>query len=75
MIIKEDFRLINSLFFNSFVVFFLSVLTSSLGILVDGIVVGRAMSSEAIAVFGLISPLNFAVALIGFILRDRKSVV
>ena len=73
MIIKEDFRLINSLFFNSFVVFFLSVLTSSLGILVDGIVVGRAMSSEAIAVFGLISPLNFAIALIGFILSSGLS--
>ena len=73
MIIKEDFRLINSLFFNSFIVFFLSVLTSSLGILVDGIVVGRAMSSEAIAVFGLISPLNFAIALIGFILSSGLS--
>lgn len=73
MIIREDFRLINSLFFNSFVVFFLSVLTASLGILVDGIVVGRAMTPDAIAVFGLIGPLNFAIAFIGFVLSSGLS--
>ncbi len=41
------------------------MLTSSLGSLVDGLVIGNTMKTNAVAAFGLINPLNFIFAIIG----------
>ncbi len=60
----------SQLFFSSFMVFFLSTLTSSLGMIVDGIVIGNTMNVQAVAAYGLITPLNFTFALIGSMLNS-----
>ena len=64
---KED-KLIRDLLLNSFGAFFLSMLTSSLGTLVDGLVIGNVMDTQCVAAFGLVNPLNFIFAIIGSIL-------
>ena len=63
----------SKLFFSSFMVFFLSTLTSSLGMIVDGIVIGNTMNVQAVAAYGLISPLNFIFALIGSLLNSGST--
>ena len=63
----------SKLFFSSFIVFFLSTLTSSLGMIVDGIVIGNTMNVQAVAAYGLISPLNFIFALIGSMLNSGST--
>ncbi len=65
---KND--LIGKLFFTSLSVFFLSTLTSTLGSLVDGIVIGNTMNTNSIAAYGLVTPLSFAFALIGSVLNS-----
>ena len=65
---KND--LIGKLFFSSLSVFFLSTLTSTLGSLVDGIVIGNTMNTNSIAAYGLVTPLSFAFALIGSVLNS-----
>ncbi|MBP5750823.1 MAG: hypothetical protein J6X24_08545, partial [Firmicutes bacterium] len=69
---KED-KLIRDLLLNSFGAFFLSMLTSSLGTLVDGLVIGNVMDTQCVAAFGLVNPLNFIFALIGSILGSGMS--
>ncbi len=46
------------------------MLTSSLGSLVDGLVIGNTMKTNAVAAFGLINPLNFIFAIIGSVLNS-----
>lgn len=60
----------SQLFFKSFSVFFFSTLTSSLGMIVDGLVIGNTMNVSSVASYGLISPMNYAFALIGSLLNS-----
>ncbi|MBR5641104.1 MAG: ATP-binding protein [Firmicutes bacterium] len=69
---KED-KLIRDLLLNSFGAFFLSMLTSSLGTLVDGLVIGNVMDTQCVAAFGLVNPLNFIFAITGSILGSGMS--
>ena len=64
---KED-KLIRRLFLSSLFVFFLSNLTSSLGSIVDGLVIGNNMNTDSLAAFSIISPLGYVFAIIGSIL-------
>ncbi len=67
---SKETKLIGKLFYSSFSVFFLSTLTVSLGSLVDGIVIGNTMHTGSIAAYGLVTPLNFAFAIIGSVLNS-----
>ncbi len=58
------------LFLKSFSVFFFSTLTSSLGMIVDGLVIGNTMNTASVAAYGLISPMNYAFALAGSLLNS-----
>ncbi len=58
------------LFLKSFGVFFFSTLTSSLGTIVDGLVIGNTMNTASVAAYGLISPMNYAFALTGSLLNS-----
>ena len=49
------------------------MLTSSLGSLVDGLVIGNTMKTNAVAAFGLINPLNFIFAIIGSVLNSGST--
>ena len=69
---KED-KLIGDLLLHSFAAFFLSMLTASLGTLVDGLVIGNVMDTQCIAAFGLVNPLNFIFAVIGSVLGSGMS--
>lgn len=71
--LKNEEKLITNLFLSSFAAFFLSMLTSSLGSLVDGLIIGNTMNTQCIAAFGLINPLNFTFALIGSVLNSGLS--
>ena len=46
------------------------MLTFSLGSLVDGLVIGNTMKTNAVAAFGLINPLNFIFAIIVSVLNS-----
>ena len=70
---KSGNKLIRYLFICSFSTFFLSMLTSSLGSLVDGLVIGNTMKTNAVAAFGLINPLNFIFAIIGSVLNSGST--
>lgn len=72
MIRKEE-KLIEKVFLSSLAAFSLSMLTSSLGSLVDGLIIGNTMDTQCIAAFGLINPLNITFALIGSILDSGMS--
>ncbi|MBR6966259.1 MAG: hypothetical protein IKH81_04175 [Clostridia bacterium] len=67
---KSGNKLIRYLFICSFSTFFLSMLTFSLGSLVDGLVIGNTMKTNAVAAFGLINPLNFIFAIIVSVLNS-----
>jgi Na+-driven multidrug efflux pump len=67
---NREYKLIWKLFFSSFSVFFLSTLTSTLGSLVDGVVIGNTMNTNSVAAYGLVTPLSFAFALIGSVLNS-----
>ena len=69
---KED-KLIRDLLLSSFGAFFLSMLTSSLGTLVDGLVIGNVMDTQCVAAFGLVNPLNFIFAVTGSVLGSGMS--
>ena len=71
--IKKEEKLIEKLFLSSLAAFSLSMLTASLGSLVDGLIIGNTMDTKCIAAFGLINPLNFTFALIGSILDSGMS--
>ena len=71
--LKKEEKLITNLFINSLGAFFLSMLTSSLGSLVDGLIIGNTMNTQCVAAFGLINPLNYTFALIGSILSSGLS--
>ncbi len=69
--IMAYFRGLDSrLFMKSFGVFFFSTLTSSLGNIVDGLVIGNTMNMASVAAYGLISPMNYAFALVGSLLNS-----
>ena len=70
---RKEEKLIRNLFLNSFAAFFLSMLTTSLGSVVDGLVIGNTMDTQCIAAFGLINPLNFTFALLGSVLGSGLS--
>ena len=67
---NREYKLIWKLFFSSLSVFFLSTLTSTLGSLVDGVVIGNTMNTNSVAAYGLVTPLSFAFALIGSVLNS-----
>ena len=71
--VKKEEKLIEKLFLSSLAAFSLSMLTASLGSLVDGLIIGNTMDTHCVAAFGLISPLNFTFALIGSILDSGMS--
>ena len=66
---NED-KLIRNLFLESLLTFFLSMLTTSLGTLVDGLVIGNTMTTGSVAAFQIINPLNFMFAIIGSVLNS-----
>lgn len=69
---NED-KLIRRVFLGSLGAFFLSMLTASLGSLVDGLVIGNTMDTESVAAFQIINPLNFAFAIIGSVLNSGST--
>lgn len=69
---KED-KLIHNLFLYSLGTFFLSMLTASLGSIVDGLVIGNTMKTHTVAAFSLINPLNFVFAIIGSVLNSGSA--
>ena len=67
---NRSYHMDRQLFFGSFIVFFLSIMTSSIGMVVDGIVIGNTMDVYSLAAYDLIYPLNFAFAIIGSLLNS-----
>lgn len=64
----EDSRIIRNTFFLQFGAFIVSSMTSSVGALVDGVIIGQCLGVDSIAAFGVISPLMIAFALIGAVI-------
>ena len=46
------------------------MMTTTLGSLVDGIVIGNTMNTNSVAAYGLATPLSFAFAIIGSVLNS-----
>ena len=60
--------IIRDTFYSSLLVFILTSLTSSIGQLIDGVIIGQCLGVDSIAAFGLISPLMFVFVLFGAII-------
>lgn len=58
-------RIIRNTFYAQLAVFILSSLTSSVGSLVDGVIIGRYLGVDSMAAFGVITPLLIVFALAG----------
>ena len=63
-------RLCKSLFMSNFSVTFLGLLVASLGMLADGIIVFRFFGSDAMAAYGIVTPLMIAALAIGSVLTS-----
>ena len=68
--LKYRDNIIEDTFFASFLVFVLSSLTSSIGQLIDGVIIGQCLGVDSIAAYGLISPLMFVFVLFGAIISS-----
>ena len=63
-------RIIRNTFTANMIAFILSSLTSSIGSLIDGVVIGQFLGVDAMAAFGLVSPVVIIFALIGAVVAS-----
>lgn len=72
--IKKRFQFGNNIirdtFYSTLFVFVVSSLTTSIGSLIDGVIIGQCLGVDSITAFGIISPLMFVFALIGSIVSS-----
>lgn len=72
--IKNKIRFGNNIIRDSFYsllfVFVISSLTTSIGSLIDGVIIGQCLGVDSVTAFGIISPLMFVFALIGSIVSS-----
>ena len=64
----RETSIIEKVFTRSLVVYFLHNFTWSVGVLVDGAVIGNFLGVDAVAAYGLVWPLTMAFVLVGSIL-------
>ncbi len=64
--LQKDGKIINKLFLNSVISIIAAAIATMLGIVVDGIVIGRIMGPDSMAAYGLVTPvINLATAFSG----------
>lgn len=63
-------NIIRDAFYSTLFVFVVSSLTTSIGSLIDGVIIGQCLGVDSVTAFGIISPLMFVFALIGSIVSS-----
>ena len=75
----DENRIIRNTFIASTAAFIISSLTSSIGSLIDGVVIGQFLGVESMAAFGLVNPVIIVFSLIGAVIasgaRNRFTVL
>ncbi len=61
-------RIIRNTFVASMAAFIVASLTSSIGSLIDGVVIGQFLGVDSLAAFGLVSPVVIVFALFGAVI-------
>ncbi len=65
---KNNGKIINKLFRNSVISIILAAIATMLGIVIDGIVIGRFLGSDSMAAYGLVTPvINLSTAFSGIL--------
>ena len=69
-IADDSNRIIRNTFNASVIAFVLSSLTSSIGSMIDGVVIGQFLGLDSMAAFGLVNPVVIVFALIGAVIAS-----
>ena len=63
-------RIIRSTFYAQLAAFIVSSLTTSVGTMIDGVIIGRYLGEDSMAAFGVINPVIIVFALIGAVISS-----
>lgn len=63
----ERYHIIKTTFYANVIAFIISSLTSSVGSLIDGVIIGQCLGMDSMAAFGLVSPVVIVFSLFGAI--------
>ena len=66
----ERYHIISKTFYANMTSYIISALTSSIGSLIDGVIIGQCLGVDSMAAFGLVSPVFIVFALFGAIIAS-----